>query len=62
MNILPEDYDGKVELDMEVLVSEEDTAVYVVLKGFETLEEADAYAEYLHENLPFLLYQSKQRH
>jgi hypothetical protein len=47
---------------MEVLVSEEDTAVYVVLKGFETIEEADEYAEYLHENLPFLLYQSNKKH
>jgi hypothetical protein len=62
MNVLPEDYEGKVELDMEVLVSEEDTAVYIVLKGFETIEEADEYAEYLHENLPFLLYQSNKKH
>jgi hypothetical protein len=62
MNVLPEDYEGKVELDMEVLVSKEDTAVYVVLKGFETIEEADEYAEYLHENLPFLLYQSNKKH
>jgi hypothetical protein len=62
MNITPEDREYKIQLDMEVIVSEDDKAVYVKFHGFDTLEEADVYADYLTENLPFLLYQSNQRH
>lgn len=62
MNVTPEDREYKIQLDMEVILSEEDKSVYVKFKGFDTLEEADVYADYLQENLPFLLYQSSQRH
>lgn len=62
MNITPEDREYKIQLDMEVIVSEDDKSVYVKFAGFDTLEEADVYADYLQENLPFLLYQSSQRH
>jgi hypothetical protein len=62
MNITPEDREGKIELGMEVIVSEDDLCVYVKLTGFETLEEVDTYADYLTDNLPFLLYESSQRH
>jgi len=63
MNITPEDWEGKVELKMEIIVSEDDEpTVYVKFTGFENMEEADTYADYLQDNLPFLLYESNQRH
>jgi hypothetical protein len=62
MNITPEDRENKIELGMEILVSEEDDSVYVKFTGFESIEDADSYAEYLQETLPFLLYESGQRH
>lgn len=62
MIIPPSDKEGKIELDMEVLISEEDNSVYVKLSGFETIEDADSYGEYLQENLPFLLYQTSKIH
>lgn len=62
MNITPEDRENKIELGMEILVSEEETAVYVKLTGFESIEEADEYAGYLQENLPFLLFESSVKH
>ena len=62
MTTTPEDRENKLELGMEILVSEEETAVYVKLIGFETLEDADDYAGYLQENLPLLLFESKVKH
>jgi hypothetical protein len=49
-------------LDMEVIVSESDSTVYVRLSGFENVEEADTYADYLTENLPLMLFQTKVIH
>jgi len=51
-----------VQLDMEVLVSEEDNSVYVHLTGFDTIEEADEYAEYLTTALPLMLFHSGTKH
>jgi hypothetical protein len=50
------------KLDLQVIVSESDSAVYVKLTGFETLEEADQYADYLTENLPLMLFESEIKH
>ncbi len=47
------------ELNMEIIVAEDDAAVYVKLSGFDDVEEADRYADYLTENLPLLLFQTK---
>jgi len=60
MNTTPEE--NRLELGMEILVSEEETAVYVKLVGFETIEDADDYAGYLQEHLPLLLFESKVKH
>lgn len=49
-------------LDLDVFVSEEDNAVYVKLTGFETIEEADNYADYLVDTLPLLLFESETKH
>ena len=51
-----------LKLDMEVLVCEEDNSVYVHFKNFETIEEADEYAEYLTEVLPLMLFESGTKH
>ena len=51
-----------LKLDMEVLVSEEDNSVYVHFKNFDTIEEADEYAEYLTEVLPLMLFESGTKH
>ncbi len=50
------------KLDLQVIVSESDSAVYVKLTGFETLEEADQYADYLTETLPLMLFESEIKH
>jgi len=51
-----------MELNLEVLVSEEDNSVYVKFIGFNTIEEADEYATYLTETLPLLLFESQVKH
>jgi hypothetical protein len=51
-----------LKLDMEVLVSESDNSVYVHFKNFDTIEEADEYAEYLTEVLPLMLFESGTKH
>jgi hypothetical protein len=50
------------ELDMEVIVSEDDTTVYVKLTGFNDLETADSYASFLVDNLPLMLFESQVLH
>ena len=54
--------EGRVELELEVLVSEEDNSVYVKFTGFDDISEADAYAEHLVEYLPLVLFQSEIKH
>lgn len=51
-----------LQLDMQVLVSEEDNSVYVKITGFDTIEEADKYGEYLTETLPLMLFESEVKH
>lgn len=59
--ITPSNLDA-TQLDLQVIVSEEDTAVYVKITGFENLPEADAYADYLTEVLPLMLFESEIKH
>lgn len=51
-----------IPLDLDVFVSEDDNAVYVKLTGFDTIEEADKYADYLVDTLPLLLFESEVKH
>ncbi len=46
------------DLDIEVAVSNEDPVVYVKFSGFEDIEDAEEYAEFLAETLPLLLFES----
>ncbi len=50
------------KLDLEVIVSEEDAAVYVKLTGFDNVESADQYANYLVDALPLMLFESEVKH
>jgi hypothetical protein len=52
----------KTELDMEVIVSEQDNVIYVRLEGFDNIEDADQYANFLQENLPLMLFESQVMH
>lgn len=58
-NISQEDL---TKLDMEVIVSEDDTSVYIKLSGFDNVQDADKYADYLTENLPLMLFQTQVIH
>jgi hypothetical protein len=53
--------EGK-ELGLQVLVVEEDNSVCVKFTGFDDIEEADEYAEYLTEILPLMLFESGTQH
>jgi hypothetical protein len=52
----------EVELGIEVILSEEDNAVFVKITGFDNLEDADAYGEFLVEHLPLMLFNSEVKH
>jgi hypothetical protein len=60
MNVQTEELD--VNLDMEIILSEEDKSVYVKLTGFESIEDADTYAHYLTSHLPLMLFHSEILH
>jgi SepF-like predicted cell division protein (DUF552 family) len=46
------------DLDIEVATSSEEPVVYVKFSGFDDLEDAEEYAEFLAETLPLLLFES----
>jgi hypothetical protein len=46
------------DIDIEVVVPEDEAAVYVKFSGFEDGEEAEAYAQFLAETLPLLLFET----
>ena len=62
MNIMPSNMQDSLQLDLEVIVSEDDNSVYVKFNGFGNIEEADAYATFLQDNLPLLLFESEIKH
>jgi hypothetical protein len=46
------------DIDIEVVVPEDEAAVYVKFSGFEDEEEAEAYAQFLAKTLPLLLFET----
>lgn len=46
------------DLDIEVAVSSDEPVVYVKFSGFDDVEDAEEYAEFLAETLPLLLFES----
>lgn len=51
-----------VPLDMEVIISEEEIAVYVKFTGFDTQEFAEEWAAKLQDELPLMLFESEIKH
>lgn len=49
-------------LDMQVYVSEKDNTIYVKLTGFDDVDDASNYAEYLTKHLPLLLMETEVIH
>ena len=54
--------EGHKSLSVEVIVSEDDSSVYVKLTGFNNMEDADQYANFLVDRLPLMLFESKVVH
>lgn len=52
----------EIPLEIEVRLVEEERAVYVQFSGFENVEDAEEYAEFLADNLPLLLFNSEVKH
>lgn len=50
------------DIELAVFVDPDENIVYVKFANFDELEDAEEYAEYLIENLPLLLFQSKVIH
>lgn len=46
------------DLDIDVMTSAEDPVVYVKFAGFDSMEEAEEYAEFLVTTLPLLLFET----
>jgi hypothetical protein len=46
------------DLDIEVATSSDEAVVYVKFSGFDDLEDAEEYAEFLAETLPLLLFET----
>lgn len=53
-----EEFISDDDIDIEVVVPEDEAAVYVKFSGFEDEEDAEAYAQFLAETLPLLLFET----
>lgn len=53
-----EEFISSDAIDIEVVVSEDTSEVYVKFSGFEDEEDAAEYAEFLAETLPLLLFET----
>lgn len=53
-----EEFISRDDIDIEVVLSESDNAVYVKFSGFEDDEDAEEYADFLANTLPLLLFET----
>jgi len=53
-----EEFISRDDIQIEVATSTEDPVVYVKFTGFDDLEDAEEYAEFLSETLPLLLFET----
>jgi hypothetical protein len=53
-----EEFISRDDIDIEVVVGTDSPDVYVKFTGFEDDEEAEAYAQFLAETLPLLLFET----
>lgn len=54
--------ESTAELSIQVIVSEKDKSIYVKLEGFDDIDDAEDYAEFLSKRLPLLLFESEVIH
>jgi hypothetical protein len=57
-----EEFISRDDIDIEVVIAEDEPAVYVKFSGFEDDEDAEEYAQFLAETLPLLLFESTRLH
>jgi hypothetical protein len=53
-----EEFISNDDIDIEVATSSDEPIVYVKFSGFEDMEDAEEYAEFLAETLPLLLFET----
>lgn len=53
-----EEHISRDDIDIEVVVAEDSSDVFVKFSGFEDAEDAEEYAQFLAETLPLLLFES----
>jgi hypothetical protein len=53
-----EEHISRDDIDIEVVVAEDSSDVYVKFSGFEDSEDAEEYAQFLAETLPLLLFET----
>jgi hypothetical protein len=53
-----EEHISRDDIDIEVVVAEDSSDVYVKFSGFQDGEDAEEYAQFLAETLPLLLFES----
>ena len=53
-----EEHISRDDIDIEVVVAEDSSDVFVKLSGFEDAEDAEEYAQFLAETLPLLLFET----
>jgi len=53
-----EEHISRDDIDIEVVVADDNSDVYVKFSGFEDQEDAEEYAQFLAETLPLLLFES----
>lgn len=53
-----EEFISRDDIDIEVAISSDEPVVYVKFSGFEDMEDAEEYAEFLSETLPLLLFET----
>jgi hypothetical protein len=57
-----EEFISDDDIDIEVVVTEETNEVFVKFSGFIDSEDAEAYAEFLADTLPLLLFETTRLH
>lgn len=57
-----EEYISRDDISIEIMTSKEDESVLVRFTGFSDHDEVDAYATFLSESLPLLLFHSTTLH
>lgn len=53
-----EEHISRDDIDIEVVVAEDSSDVYVKFSGFQNNEDAEEYAQFLAETLPLLLFET----